>query len=263
MALIKTMPAPAFKVQTANGKIVPVSRQSLFRFSIADKQFEETFKLLPTMGNILIGMSTFKQNSVTLDFQNHVIQFPDVSLQHRKANGKYNCNMCELRTAQNVVLPPYQQIIVSVSTNVKSATITGTAAATPTITRNEALWATSTVVELENGYTNQQVTNPHDHIYTINAGGTPANLTVLSPNQAKHIKPFAPEHLSLLRHHPDDATALTNHLLYDEPTTTIRNWYPTSETCHDPQTLSPMERRIYDARDNLRQQEKLLPRTFD
>ena len=43
---------------------------------------------LPTMGDILIGMSLLKQYSVALDIRTHLIHFPDVSLKLRTANGK-------------------------------------------------------------------------------------------------------------------------------------------------------------------------------
>ena len=52
---------PEFKIQIANGNIVPVRKQVLVRFFIGGKAFEETFMVLSTIGNILIGMSFFKK----------------------------------------------------------------------------------------------------------------------------------------------------------------------------------------------------------
>ena len=70
-ALLQELPAPDFKVQIANGSIVPVRKQVLLRFFIGGKVFEETFMVLPTMGNVLIGMSFFRKYSVTLDLANN------------------------------------------------------------------------------------------------------------------------------------------------------------------------------------------------
>ena len=89
-------------------------------------------------------MSYFKQNSVTLDLRNLLIHFPDVSLQLRKANRNYNCDMLELRA----VLPPNQQVVVEVWTNAEMETTTGTAEAPPAITGEEALLVTP-MVKLE------------------------------------------------------------------------------------------------------------------
>ena len=58
-ALLEEYPAPDFKVQIANGSIVPVRKQVLLRFFVGGKVVEETFMILPTMGNVLIGMSFF------------------------------------------------------------------------------------------------------------------------------------------------------------------------------------------------------------
>ena len=60
-AQLEEYPAPDFKVQIANGSIVPVRKQVLLRFFIGGKVFEETFMISPTMGNTLIGMSFFKK----------------------------------------------------------------------------------------------------------------------------------------------------------------------------------------------------------
>ena len=105
-AVLEEYPAPSFKVQIANGSIVPVRKQVLLRFFIGGKIFEETFMILPTMGNILIGMSFFKKYSVTLDLANNIVRFPDITLQLRPTNGKFKTKMMELRTSQKVVYTP-------------------------------------------------------------------------------------------------------------------------------------------------------------
>ena len=92
-ALLEEYPAPDFKVQIANGSIVPVRKQVLLRFFIRGKVFEETFMILPTMGSILIGMSFFKKYSVTLDLTNN----PDITLQLKPERGQYKIQMIEPR----------------------------------------------------------------------------------------------------------------------------------------------------------------------
>ena len=184
------------------------------------------------MRTILIGMSIFKQYSVTLEIRKQVIHFPERPLQLR--NGKYNGNMCELRVAQKIVLPPNKQNTLARCIKPEIGTTTGTAEASKTITRRKTLLFTPGLIKLEKSCTQLQFTNPHDHTYTINAGAILANFTVLTPNQAKYNKPVAPQVLSLLTQHPDDATARINQLLHDEPTTTNLKWYSTPETCHEP-----------------------------
>ena len=68
-AQLEEYPAPDFKVQIAKGNIVPVRKQVLLRFFIGRKIFEETFMILPTMGNILIGISFFKNTLIRWTLQ--------------------------------------------------------------------------------------------------------------------------------------------------------------------------------------------------
>ena len=171
--------------------------------------------------------------------------------------------MCHLRAAQKIVLPPDQQNTVPLCTNTEIGTTTGTAEVTPTIIRKKALLVIPAIIKLEKEYMQLQITNPHDHTYTINTGAILVNFLFLTQNQEKYIKLIAPEHLNLLTQHAADATAVINQLFQDEPTTTTQKRYPKPETCHDPQTLNTLERRIYDAIVNLRQQEKLDPKTSD
>ena len=99
-AQLEEYPAPDFKVQIANGNIVLVRKQVLLRFFIGGKIFEDTFMILPTMGNILIGMSFFKKYSVTLDLANNIVRFQETTLQLKPPNGKFKLQMLELRTTQ-------------------------------------------------------------------------------------------------------------------------------------------------------------------
>ena len=67
-ALLDELPTPDYRIQISNSNTVPVHQQVLLRFFLAGRIFKEKFMILPTMGNILIGMPFFKKQSVTLDF---------------------------------------------------------------------------------------------------------------------------------------------------------------------------------------------------
>ena len=87
-AVLDELPPPNFKVQIANGNLVPIRKQVLSRFFIAGKVFEEVFLVLPTMGTIL--MSFFEKYSVNLDIKNHLVHFPIhmMSMQVRQQTNK-------------------------------------------------------------------------------------------------------------------------------------------------------------------------------
>ena len=113
-AQLKEYPAPDFKVQTANGSIVPVRKQVLLRFFIGRNVFEETFTILPTMGNFQLGMSFFKKYSVNLDLAKNLVRFPETTLQLKQANSKFKLQMLELGKSQKTTIAPRQQVFIPV-----------------------------------------------------------------------------------------------------------------------------------------------------
>ena len=98
-AMLQELPPPNFKIQIANGNLVPVRKQVLLRFYVGRKIFEETFLILPTMGTILIGMSYFEKYTVNLDIKNHLVHFPNhmMSTQVRQQkNNKFKTGLINL-----------------------------------------------------------------------------------------------------------------------------------------------------------------------
>ena len=87
-AILQELPPPNFKIQIANGNLVPVRKQVLLRFYVAGKVYEETFLILPTMGTILIGMSFFEKYSVNLDIKNHLRPLPQSHDVHASETAK-------------------------------------------------------------------------------------------------------------------------------------------------------------------------------
>ena len=145
---VEDYPAPDFKIQVANWSIFPVCKQVLFRNSIGDKSIEETFMILPTMGNILNGMSFFKKYSVTFDLTNNIVKFPDITLQLKPEHGQYRIQMIELRTSQNTVIPPDQHLFVPVLAEKHLCTAKGTVEAFPSFDRKIELLVSRALVQI-------------------------------------------------------------------------------------------------------------------
>ena len=258
-ALLQELPAPEFKVQIANGNIVPVRKQVLLRFFIGGKIFEETFMVLPTMGNILIGMSFFKKYSVTLDLANNIVKFPDITLQLRSVNGNFKNKLLELKTTQKTVIQPNQQVFVPVVIEHDLGDITGTVEGLPAFERRSHLLVSPALNETQEGRTHVQITNPLDYQITNNVGTPVASFKIMTPKQANNLQPMTNHQLNLISQYPDDAEAVLNQIFQDPTTKSDRRWYPTPETCDDPSKLNKIEKRIYDEIVKLRAEEKLDP----
>ena len=82
--------------------------------------------ILPTMGNILIGMSFSKKYSVTLDFAIIIVSFSEITLQLKPQDGKFKFQILELRASQKTTISPRQQVFVPVMTEKDIGTVTGT-----------------------------------------------------------------------------------------------------------------------------------------
>ena len=135
-------PPPNFKIQIANGNLVPVRKQVLLRFYVAGKVFEETFLILPTMGTILIGMSFFEKYSVNLDIKNHLVHFPNhmMSMQVRQQkNNKFKTGLINLCSSNRTVIPPLHQVMIQVHSDADITLTTGTVEGSPAFMRKTCL----------------------------------------------------------------------------------------------------------------------------
>ena len=195
-AVLDELPPPNFKVQIANGNLVPIRKQVLLRFFIAGKVFEEVFLVLPTMGTTLIGTSFSEKYSVNLDIKNHLVHFPNhmMSMQVRQqTNKKFKTGLIKLYSSSRTTIPPHHQVLIEVHSDADISRTTGTVEGTPAFTD-----------------------------------------------------------------HPDDAAAVINQLFVN-PEMKSTKWYPTPETCSEPDKLNKIERRIFDEILALRELEKLDP----
>ena len=260
-ALLDELPPPNFKVQISNGNLVPIRKQVLLRFFIAGKVFEEVFLVLPTMGTILIGMSFFEKYSVNLDIKNHLVHFPNhmMSMQVRQqTNKKFETGLIDLYSSSRTTIPPHHQVLIEVHSDADISRTTGTVEGTPAFMRKTCLLVSPAVVDLDDGKTMIQVTNPNEHVFTLEANTNLSNFRIPTPHQAANITPMPVEHLQLITDHPDDAAAVINQLFVN-PEMKSTKWYPTPETWSEPNKLNKIERRIFDRILALRELKKLDP----
>ena len=247
-ALLNEVPPPNFKVQIANGNLVPIRRQVLLRFYIAGKVFEETFLVLPTRGTILIGMSFFEKYSVNLDIKNHLVHFPNhmMSMQvKQQQNQKFKTGLIELYSCEKKVNPPHHQIMLPVHSASYLTQATGTIEGTPAFMRKTCLLVSPGLNELTDGKTMIQVTNPNEHTFTLEANRNIAFFRIPTPHQAANITRMPLEHFRLITKYPEEAEAVFNQL-FVKPDIKHTKWYPTPETCSQPEKLNKYERRIFD-----------------
>ena len=201
-------------------------------FFLAGRLFRQTFMILTTTSNILIGKSVLKEKSVTLDCRNNLVHFQDLSLYFVPAHEKFKCGTFELKATKKLVLDPFQQVMVPMIAATEIERSSGIFGATPSFSRKSDLIVTPAPNQLHNGRATIQVTNPNAHTFTLSQGTLVANFRILTPGEASHVHPMSLQELTLVSSYPDEATNVINQLFQPpKAPTTDRKRYPTSETC--------------------------------
>ena len=221
--------------------------------------------MLPTMGTILIGISFSEKYSVNLEIENHFVHFPNhmMSMQVRQQkNNKIKTGLINLCSSTKTVIPPLHQVMIQVHSDADISLTTGTVGGSPAFMRKTCLLVSPALVDLDEGKTTIQVTNPNNHTFTLDANTTLAHFRIPTLHQAANITPMPVEHLNLITKYPDEAEAVINQLFVN-PDMKPTKWYPTPETCSEPDKLNAIERRTYYEILALRELEKLDPSQSD
>ena len=142
------------------------------------------------------------------------------------------------------MIPPLHQVMIQVHSDADISLTTGTVEGSHAFMRKTCLLVSPALrgflVDLDKGKTTIQVTNPNNHTFTLDANTTLAHFRIPTPHQAANITPMPVEHLNLITKYSDEAEAVINQLFVN-PEMKSTKWYPTPETCSDPNKLNAIE----------------------
>ena len=232
-ALPQEHPAPEFKVQNANGNIVPVRNKSCYDSSSPENSLKRLSWSSRQWGTYLLECRSSKKlrNAGLSQQQCHI---PGHHPPTRSVNGKFKNKLLEVRTTQKIVIQPNKQVFVPVVIERDLGDITGTVEGLPAFERLSHLLVSPALSETQEGRTHVQITNPLAYQIKINVGTPVASFKILTPKQANNLQPMTNHQLNLISQYPDDAEAVLNQIFQDPTAMSDRRWYPTLETCHDP-----------------------------
>ena len=103
-ALLEEPPSLVYKIQIANGNIVPIRKQSNFDFFLAGENLGRS-SLYCQPRTTFTSACLFL--SVMLELKNNVVHFSDLSLQLWSQHRKFRCGTFELKTLQKNVVGPF------------------------------------------------------------------------------------------------------------------------------------------------------------
>ena len=110
------------------------------------------------------------------------------------------------------MIPSLHQVMIQVHSDADISLTTGTVEGSPAFMRRTCLLVSPAVVDLDEGKTAIQVTNPNNHTFTLDANTTLTHLRIPTPHQAANITAVPVEHLNLITKYPDEAEAVINQL---------------------------------------------------
>ena len=130
--------------------------------------------------------------------------------------------MSQLRSTRKTTFPPRKQLFIPVAAEDDIGTVTGTAEAFPAFERRTQLLVSPALTEIKNRQSHIQVTNPFEHIITLQPGTTVAMFKGITPNQSRNVQLLLTEQLSLITKYPEEADQIINQMFQDPETKSAR-----------------------------------------
>ena len=266
---------PSYKVSVASRSKVEVLFQADIKFNLGNKKFTERFLILPDMNDILLGLPFLDKNNVVVDCKRRLLKFTDFtffihSLQNDTSDLKIQNrakSKFPLVLQGNVILAPsaFHLVVVSCLNGHELRDVTGLIEPCKSFESKYDVSITSAIETSDDkGNLYLGLLNRSKVPVELSPNETVAEFEVVTPDQAKFIVPIDPKILSLT----DDSTCdslLSQTILasaQNEQTPTSNKsqfWFPTPESCQNPDALTGIEKQIYDSLMKFQQMERLNP----
>ena len=271
-------------VRMASGQRISVQNQVNLRFSIGIHSFTDSFLILPTMNNVILGNPFFKKHNITIDPKNNLLKLPDFTVQLSElkpdlgTKRKFIKKMKKVpvQLSRKVTIRPHEQVILDCQLeNFTDQLAHCTGLVTPSKDledkTNIALTSSLSKIEDDNKIFISAI-NLSDNQITINKNKQIAHFEILNEAQADNLVEVDPQLISLAKmRNPENAENELNQLVQDvyfkkydiatgrPPPDYSKLWFPTPETCTEISNLTPLQRDIYDQILQFQRLEKLDP----
>ena len=260
--ILKFDDPPNFQIQVANGQIEKPLSTAKLKFEIGDNSFAEHFVVMKKLTGLIIGMHFMRNNSVVIDTTHGLIHFPHLTMQVKTASS-------ETTTKPQPVIPDGTLTIPPTTTKTITAFIdhpskwntTGTVTPLEKFTERASMLIFHSMSTINDKRIAVRVTKTTESPYLIKNHTEIAQFSVVTPEQSKHIKPVDMEILSVIPQGNPDLTAYLKELLRTNKPEQQDNtfWFPTPENPGKPEDHTPIQTRIPNELNELKDKEKLNP----
>ena len=219
------------------------------------------------MNQTILGLPFFEKNDISIHPKSRTLKLPNLTLQLTEkihTNGKISAVSSKknhfLRNNSSLSINPNTTEIVQCSFPNCSYPDGTVAIIEPhaKLENQTGLCVTSALITLEaKRDVSLAILNVLPHKVTVQKNSVIARITILTPKQAEYLQPINPQLLS--NYFNQNINALIQDSEIKVSPSTDELWFPTPENCSNPETLTGVEKRIYDEIVQLKKEEKLDP----
>ena len=235
--IVKELEPPPFKLQVANGDIETPTKTIILQFEIGDWNFKETFIVAKRLTVPILGLTFLKNNSAILDVSQGLLHFPHLTYSIETDEYTRNRKLYKVQIKNPLTIPPETTQTITGSTDIPSNVDT-TGVINPLVVASSISTASNRKIDI-------RVTNTTPTPYTIKRNTTIAEFKILSPEEAKELKPLNTAALKLLAEDDsEDAMIYINELLKtpEKPSHNQNFWFPTPDHPGDAATHTPIQK---------------------
>ena len=260
--ILKIDEPPNFQIQVANGQLEKPLSTATLKFEIGDKSFAEHFVVMKKLTVPIVGLHFMRNNSVVIDTTHSLIHFHHLTMQVKTASSETTTKPQAVTMDKNLTIPPATTKTITAFTDHQSKwKTTGTVTPLEKFTETASLLISHPMSTINDKRIAVRVTNTTESPYLIKKQTQIADFSVVTPQQSKHIKPVDMAILSMIPQDDPDLTAYINELLRTSKPEQQDNtfWFPTPENPGKPEDQTPIQTRILNELNELKDKEKLNP----
>ena len=260
--ILKIDDPPNFQIQVAKGQLEKPLSTAKLKFEIGDNTFAEGFVVMKILTKPIIGLHFMRINSVVIDTTHGLIYFPHLTMQVKTASSEKTTKPQPVITDEALTIPPMTTKTISAFIDHPSKwNTTGTVTPLEKFSATASLLISHSMSTIIDEKIAVRVTKTTDSPYLTEKHTHIAEFSVVTPEQSKHIKPVDMAILSMIPQGDRDLTAYLNELLRTSKPEQQNNtfWFPTPENIGKLEDHTPIQTRILNELNELKDKEKLTP----
>ena len=258
--ILKIDDPPNFQIQVANGQLEKPLSTATLKFEIGDNSFAEHFVVMKKLTGPIIGLHFMRNNSVVIDTTHGLLHFPHLTMQVKAASSETITRPQPVITDEALTIPPMTtKTITAFIDHPSKWNTTGTVTPLEKFTETANLLISHSMSTIIDNRIAVRVTNTTESPHLNKKHTEIAEFAVVTPEQSKHIKPVDMAILSMIPQDDPDLTAYLNELLRTSKPEQQDNtfWFPTPEKPGKPEDHTPIQTRILNELNELKDKEKL------